>query len=177
MAAVHVVVGMHEPALPARPAEDLGRAIGEHLVHVHVALGARAGLPHHQRELVRPAAREHLVGRGHDGARLLRRDESQALVHRGRGALDPRERFHDLGRHALGGDAEVLEGSLGLGAPQALLRHFDRSEGVPLDAHAFHVSSPSFPVSPIVAESLPMGRPLAENAAPDNPHRSKEKLE
>ena len=58
--------------LPALAAHQLGGAIGEHLVHIHVRLGAGAGLPHHQRELVVPAAREDFVGGLRDGSALVR---------------------------------------------------------------------------------------------------------
>ena len=57
LALVDVVVGMDEALLPALAAQDLAGAVGEHLVHVHVGLGAAAGLPDHERELRRRASR------------------------------------------------------------------------------------------------------------------------
>ena len=73
LAAVDVVVGMHEPALAARPAEELRGAIGEHLVDVHVGLRARSGLPDGERKFAGVPPGERLVGGGDDGiGRLLR---------------------------------------------------------------------------------------------------------
>ena len=49
-----------------RPAEPLAGEAGEHLVHVHVAARARAGLEHVDRELGVVLAVGHLFGRGRD---------------------------------------------------------------------------------------------------------------
>ena len=47
LAAVHIVVGVHQALLAARAAQQLAGSVGQHLVEVHVGLRARAGLPHH----------------------------------------------------------------------------------------------------------------------------------
>ena len=91
LALVHVVVGVHEALLAALAAQDLAGPIGEHLVHVHVALGAAARLPDHERELVVVTAREHLVGGGHDRLPLLLVEDLQVHVHEGGGLLDQGE--------------------------------------------------------------------------------------
>jgi hypothetical protein len=127
---VDVVVGVDESPLAARPAQELAGPVGQHLVHVHVALGAAARLPDHERELVGVFFVPHLVRRGHDGPPLLlvqqaelHVDERARLFDEGQGADEP-------GRHALAGDLEVLQGALGLGAPEAVRGHFDGPEGV-----------------------------------------------
>ena len=73
LAAVDVVVRMHEAAFADRAAEQLRGAVGEHLVHVHVALRAGAGLPDRERELVVVPAGEDFVGGGDDRVGLLGR--------------------------------------------------------------------------------------------------------
>jgi hypothetical protein len=127
------------PRFPALATQQLAGAVGDHLVEVHVGLGAGARLPHHQRELAVVPAGEDLVGRGDDGLRLVGRQLAQVAVHLGRGALDLRQRLDQLLRLALAGDAEVLQRALRLRAPQGLGRHFDRPEGVAFDAVFAHV--------------------------------------
>jgi len=51
LAAVHMVIRVDRAAAAARLAQRLVRAVGDHLVGVHVGLGAAAGLPYRQREL------------------------------------------------------------------------------------------------------------------------------
>ena len=72
LAAVDVVVRMDQAPLAERPAEQLRGAVGEHLVHVHVGLRARAGLPDRERELAVVLAGQHLVGGGDDRVGLFR---------------------------------------------------------------------------------------------------------
>src|SRR3546814_7249566 len=43
---------MHRRLAAARAGENLVRAAGDHLVDVHIALGAAAGLPDDERELI-----------------------------------------------------------------------------------------------------------------------------
>jgi hypothetical protein len=63
---------------PRRAVRPLGRRC-THLVGVHVALRARARLPHHQREVVHQLAVRHLCGGLHDGVADLA--VQHALLH------------------------------------------------------------------------------------------------
>jgi len=38
LAAIHVVIGMDQAPVAARTAEQFARAVGQHLIHVHVGL-------------------------------------------------------------------------------------------------------------------------------------------
>ena len=134
---VDVVVRVQQAAFAARAAQQLGAAVGQHLVHVHVALGARAGLPHGQRKLVRMAAGQHFVGGAQDGVGLVGLEQAERAVHRGGGALHLGQRGDQFGRHALGRNMEVFQRALGLRAPQMGRGHLDRPETVLLDP-AFH---------------------------------------
>src|SRR3546814_8958085 len=60
--------------------QDLVGAPGDHLVGVHVGLGARAGLPDHQREVVHQLAVGDLLGRLADRLRQLRVEHAERLV-------------------------------------------------------------------------------------------------
>ena len=118
----------------ALAAEQLGGAIGEHLVDVHVALRARAGLPDHAAEIRRRACRRALRRRRAAIASALfaSRSSSSALT-RGGGLLDQREGVDHGKRHALARDAEEAAAALGLRAPQPVGRDLDGAEAVFLE--------------------------------------------
>jgi hypothetical protein len=65
--------------LRQRPAEQLRGAVNEHLVHVHVALRSRPGLPD-RGELAVMLAGEYLVGGGGDRIGLLRIERAEARL-------------------------------------------------------------------------------------------------
>jgi hypothetical protein len=121
---------VHQARLAALAAQQLAGAVGQHLVDVHVGLRARAGLPHHQRELARVLAGQHLIGGGVDGLGLLGIQQTQRMVDRGRGLLDLRQRGNDLARLLLAADVEVLQRALRLRAPEPVGRNVDGAEGV-----------------------------------------------
>jgi hypothetical protein len=118
LAHVDVVVRVQQARFAALAAHQLGAAVGQHLVHVHVALGARAGLPDRQRELARMASLQHFVGGAHDGVGLVLRQLAERAVDRGGGALDLGQRGHQFRRHFLGRNVEVVQRALGLRSPQ-----------------------------------------------------------
>ena len=145
LAAIDVVVGVHRRLAAALAAQDLVGAAGDHLVGVHVGLGAGAGLPDHQREFVRQLAVDHLLGGFGDGLRELAVELPELAVDPGGGQLDDPERPDEGRRHALAADLEVLQGALGLGTPIAVRLDLDRSERVGFDANVLGLSMPRLP--------------------------------
>ena len=135
---IDFVVGMHQPVLPPLPAEQLGRAIGQHLVHVHIALRAGAGLPDGQGELLPVAAAQDFFRRRDDGRRLLPWQQAQFAIDPGAGGFRGGERKHEFLRHALGGNGEVLERALRLGTPEPVCGHLDGAERVAFRARCAH---------------------------------------
>jgi hypothetical protein len=69
LAHVDVVVGVYRVFGAQLAAQQLASSVGDHLVDVHVGLGARAGLPDIQRKLAVELAGDDLIGRGDDGLR------------------------------------------------------------------------------------------------------------
>ena len=129
---VHVVVGMDRRLGAEHAAGELDRPVGDDLVGVHVGLGARARLEHHQRELGVPPALDHLAGRLADQLDLGGRELAERAVDLG-GA--PLEEAHGADHRAaprepVGADREIGEGALGLGAPQVLGGHLHRAQRV-----------------------------------------------
>ena len=146
LAAVDVVVGMHRRLAAALAAEQLVGAAGDHLVGVHVGLGARAGLPDHERELVVELAVDHLLRGLADRLGELGIELAEPHVDPGRRELDDAERADQRRRHALAADLEVLQRALGLGAPVAVGLDLDRAERVGLDANVLGVIHAAAPV-------------------------------
>src|SRR5204862_262229 len=120
------------------PAEQFVGAVRDHLVQVHVGLGAGAGLPDNQRKLSVELAVDHVLRRLDDRARALAIDEAERLVHLGGGAFDEAERADQWQGHALLADAEVLPRTLRLRAPVFVRRDRDRAERVGFGASFRH---------------------------------------
>ncbi len=100
-----------------RHAEDLGGAVGDDLVHVHVGAGARTGLEHVDRELIGHFPGDDLL-RGAldgDGHRLV--DHTEHAVDGGTLGLDHRQGLDHLGGDSITRDGEVVNGALRLLAP------------------------------------------------------------
>ena len=104
--------------------------VGDDLVDVHVGLGAAAGLPDHQGELLVPLPGPDLGADLGDGLRLLRRQFTGLGVGPGAGLLQVGEGGNDLPGLALAADLEMLDAALGLGAPVMLRRNGDGPHGV-----------------------------------------------
>src|SRR6185436_12420724 len=111
-------------------AQKLDGAIGQDLVDVHIALGARTGLPDIERELVIKLARYRLVGRLDDrfGAPWLQPpgllvDQRACLLNQTVGSVY-------LDGHAVVADREMLQRALRLRAPVLISGDVDVAEAV-----------------------------------------------
>ena len=132
LAHVHVVVGVDRFLAATRARRQLVGAPGDHLVHVHVRLRARAGLPDPQRELgsERPPVVGDLVGRPRDQFVSLGRQQPEVSVDVGCRALEQAERANDRPRHRVAPHGEEVQRALRLGRPVVFGRDLDRPHGV-----------------------------------------------
>ncbi len=144
LAAIDLVVGVHQALLAAHATEQFAGTIGQHFVEVHVGLGAGAGLPDHEREFVRVLASEHFVSGCNDGGCLVGGEQAKLLVGVGGSTLDQRERMDEFSGLTFARDGEVLQRALGLRAPQAGGRDFDRTEAVVFETDG-HGRAPCLP--------------------------------
>ncbi len=144
----------------ALAAQHLVGAVGDHLVEVHVGLGAGAGLPHHQREMIVELARRHLGRRRGDRLADLLVELAHRHVGFGRRLLQQAEGADQRRRHALAADLEILERPLGLRAPQFVARHLDRAEGIALGARVLSAWPWWVPVGECMARVLAGNRPF-----------------
>ncbi len=117
LAHIDVVVGMDRLFRAHLAAQHLDGAVGDHLIGVHVGLRARAGLPHHQREMIVELAVDHLLGGGDDGFAELGVEAAQAILVSAAARLTmPSARTTGSGL-LLPADLEIAEGALRLRAP------------------------------------------------------------
>ena len=148
LAAVDVVVRVRRLLAAALTAEQLVGPARDHLVGVHVALGARPGLPDHQRELVGQLPVGHLLRGAGDGVPDFGVEHAQPHVDPGGRELDDAQRPDQRRGHALAADLEVLQRALRLGTPVAVRLDLDRTEGVGLDANRSRVGHATAPILP-----------------------------
>ena len=128
----------------ALPAARSGGALvgdgGDHLVHIHVALCARAGLPGREGELAVGAAARHNVCGLDDELRLVGGEESEFGVDARGSTLDGGEGVDHLERHAVVADGEEVQGAGRLGAPVLIGRYLDLAERIALRARLLCVA-------------------------------------
>lgn len=123
---IHFVVGMYAVAGPAFALQQFRCPVGQDLVHVHVGLRSRTGLPYREGKFVMVAAVEDFLGGGGDGISPGMRQQSQIAVGLCACPLDGCQRMNDLYLHAFGGNLEVLDRALCLCAPQTVCENRNR---------------------------------------------------
>ena len=141
---VDVIVGVNRRLAPERRARKLAAAIGDHLVDVHVELGAAARHPHMQRKHVMMLAGEDFVAGLHDQLVTLIVEPLAGVIRGGGGFLQGGIGGDHFARNQILADAEMLERALGLSAPQLVRRDFNRRRGCPVLSHVDHGISPEF---------------------------------
>ena len=91
-------------------------------------------MPDRERELIAVAASQRFVRSSDDRLGLLRIEHAKRDIDARRAALDDQQRPDQGGRYLLRRDAEILERTLCLRAPQSIDGNFDGAEGIALDA-------------------------------------------
>ena len=144
LAHVHVVVGVAQ----LFPGDFVG-PVGDHLVGVHVALGAAACLPDHQGKMSGKLPADHLVRRGGNRPALLLRHPLglQGKVRPGRRFFQDTEGVDNFRRHGFNpyADGKILMAALRLSAPVFFFRNPDFSHGVMFNPIAHIFSFRAFP--------------------------------
>jgi len=154
---VDMVVGVNRCLAPQLRAGDLAAAVGDHLIHIHVELRATARHPYVQREHVMMLAGEDLVADLNDQLMMLVVEPSACMICiRGGFLKDGVSRNHFAWDQVLA-NTEVLQGALGLRAPEFVSRNIYFAEAICFFANVRHfvfsflypsVWWPSFVVSP-----------------------------
>ncbi len=158
LALVDVVVGVNRLLAAAIAGQDFVGPPGDHLIGVHVRLGARPGLPDDQRKLVVEIAARDLACRLLDDFGELRVEAADARVHPRRSLLDEAQRMNNLERHLLAlAEREIPDRAFGLGAPIGVGGNLDRPKTVGFGAggarHFFFVKSTETTFDPSSAVS------------------------
>ena len=134
---------MHRRVAAERRAGKLAAAVGDHLVHVHVELGATARHPDMQGKHVVMLAGENFVAGLNDQFVALVVEPLAVVIGDGGGFLQGRVGRDHLAGNQILSDAEMLERALGLRAPELVGGNFDDAEAVRLFPHLRHGYSPS----------------------------------
>lgn len=121
---------MHRILRPDHTATCLDCPVCNHLVDVHVGLGARAGHPDVQGKFVIQSSVDDLPGRRLDKCRTRLVQHAQFRIDPRRRRLDPCQGMNDLDREQIASDGKVVPGPLGLRAPITVRGHVDRAHGV-----------------------------------------------
>ena len=127
---VDVIVRVNRRLRADLAAQHLDRAVRDHLVGIHVGLGAGPGLPDHQREVIVQLAVDHLLPRIGDRLAEVFFQGAERDIGQGRGALLNAESADERQWHALAADLEVAEAALRLGAPVTVGRYRDGAHAV-----------------------------------------------
>ena len=133
LAAVDVVIGMHGLPGAASLAGEFAGPIGNHLIDVHVRLGAAAALPARQRKFPIQLSRFHLAGRLADPLAALLIEHAELMVGLGGHALEASDRMDQLQRNWVVADLEAMPGPLGLCPPVTLRRDTHIAKAVVLE--------------------------------------------
>ncbi len=114
LAHIDVVVGVH------RATQNFAGQMGDHLVGIHVAAGARSGLEDVDREMVVVVAVGNLLRGLDDGGSNVVVQQAEPRVGLRCGGLDQAQRADEGARQAQAADGKIIHGPLGLGAPQCV---------------------------------------------------------
>ncbi len=121
---IHMIVRMHRLLAAEFPTGQFDRAIRYHFVRIHVRLGARAGLEHHQRKVLIELAVNDFLRRPLDQAGHIRRQFAQLGVGARRGQFEDAQRTYHraLPAKARNPNREMMHRPLGLRPPVAIGR-------------------------------------------------------
>src|SRR5437870_12939436 len=128
--------------LPERMAQDLVRAVRDHLVRVHVRRGPTARLEDVQREVRIQLPVHDLLARLDDRFADLVVEQSEFHVRLGARHLDQAESIDEPSAEADSADREVFDRSLSLDSPVRVSWDFDLPQEVFLDAELRHSNAP-----------------------------------
>src|SRR5262249_12606810 len=133
-----MIVGMNWRVASERRAGELAAAVGDDFVDVHVELGAAARHPDVQGKHVVMLAGQDFVASLHDQFVALIIEPVTVVVGDRSCFLQDRIGGDHLARDQVLADTEVLEGPLGLRAPQLVGGNFNHAETISLFSHAGH---------------------------------------
>ena len=129
---VHIVVGMNRLLGAEDSSGHLDGPVGDHLVGVHVALGAASGLPDAKREVGVEFSFDYFIGGTGDEVGLLGGKLPKIPVRQGAGLLELAKCLDQLGRFGVVADVEMNQRPGRLRPVVAVMRHGDLPHRVAL---------------------------------------------
>ena len=113
---VDVIVGVDWLLTAHHAAGDFDGAVADDFVDVHVGLGAAAGLPDTEREVIVELPTNYFVGRLRDEFGFFWRELAEILIDQRGSFFQDAERADQFGRHGLFADGEMDQRTGGLRA-------------------------------------------------------------
>src|SRR5215510_4926113 len=138
-----MIVGMNRGLAAERCARELAATVGDHLVDVHIELGAAASHPHMQGKHVMVLASEDFVADFHNQSIGLSVEPLTSVVGNRCSLLESGVRSDHFMRNEITANAEMLQRALGLCAPQLVSGNINHAEAVCLCSNVGHVMSPA----------------------------------
>src|SRR5262245_18150505 len=115
-----------------RRSGELAATIGDHFIHVHVELCATSRHPHMEWKHVLVLTSQDLVTNLHDELKPPLIEPISGTIRHGSPFLQRRVGGDHLARHQIFADAEVLQGTLRLSAPEFIDGNIDFAEAISL---------------------------------------------
>ena len=104
--------------------------VGDHLVDIHIRLGAGTRLPDDQRELIGQFSGQNLIADLGDGVRLFLFQYAQAQISQGGCFFEDSESMDHFLWHEVAADLEVFGRALGLRSPVFVGRYIYVAQAV-----------------------------------------------
>ena len=137
-----MVIRVDRMLAAARAGERFIGDAGNHFIDVHVGLGAAAGLPDDEGELIVMLASRHGGGGGFDGV-CLGGDQPMMAVHPRRSLLHDGQRMDDANRHLLHrAEREIFDAPLRLRTPIGVRWHLYGADTITFGAGRGHLGAP-----------------------------------
>src|SRR5262245_19969334 len=134
---------MNRRVTAERSACQLAASVGNHLVHVHVELGAAASHPDMQGEHIVVLASQDLVTNLDDQPETLIVEPLTVMIGNGSRLLQSRISVDHLAWDQIMTDTEMFERPLSLSTPELISGHLDHAEAISLFSRACHLVSPA----------------------------------
>jgi len=137
-----MIVGVDRSCRVQVPMNKDGGPIGDHLIDVHVGLGAAARLPDRKRKFPVMLAGKNLIAGPNYQVPDLDGQLALLVIDLGTGPLQPDQAVDQGQGHSLLANAEVAEAAFSLCAPEPLDRNLDLTHGVVFDPLLHPLSLP-----------------------------------
>ena len=150
---IAMVIGVNGRFGADLAAQNLDRAVRDHLIGIHIRLRARTCLPHDQREMLIQLAINNLLRGGDHRICQLGGQFARSFIGLGTGAFDHAKRADHGDGLLFPTDGEIHQAALCLGAPIFVTGDLKRAKAVGFGTCGGHACSPVYECLPDTAQN------------------------